>query len=137
MNQTNYTKIFLKEFNQSISEENIKISRRKWWCNTRKKEKGGLRLTEEGYRFITEDLNLKVYEVPFPFYLDLKPEVIVFLDNVMDCPYYLTEKSITVTNEKKCFELYLFSGDVQKYGLIKAMKRQRSLDREQKTVDNS
>lgn len=137
MNQTNYTKIFLKETDQAVSEENIKISKRKWWCNVRKKENGGLRLTNEGYRFIKEDLNLKVYEVPFPCYLDLKPEVIVFLDRLMDCPYYLTEKSITVTNEKKCFELYLFSGDVQKYGLIKAMKRQKSLERTGKAIDNS
>jgi hypothetical protein len=133
MNQTVYTKIFLAQNNQAVSEENIKIAKRRWWFNVRKKDSGGLRLTEEGLKFLKEDLDMAVYEVPFPYYLDLKPEVIVFLDRIMDCPYYLKSDSITVTNEKKCFELYLFSGDVQKYGLIKAMKRQRSLDRKAKS----
>lgn len=133
MNQILYTKIFLTQSNQAVSEENIKIARRRWWFNVRKKNSGGLRLTEEGLRFLSEDLSLATYEVPFPHYLDLKPEVIVFLDRIMDSPYFLTEKSITVTNEKKCFELYLFAGDVQKYGLIKAMKRQRSLERKTKS----
>jgi hypothetical protein len=133
MNQILYTKIFLTQSNQAVSEENIKIARRRWWFNVRKKNSGGLRLTEEGLRFLSEDLNLATYEVPFPYYLDLKPEVIVFLDRIMDSPYFLTEKSITVTNEKKCFELYLFAGDVQKYGLIKAMKRQKSLERKTKS----
>ena len=36
---------------------------------------------------------------------------------------FLTNKGLTVTNEKKALELHLFSGDVRKYGLAKALKR--------------
>jgi hypothetical protein len=42
----------------------------------------------------------------------------------MDCPYFLTNSAITVFSEKKSFELYMFSDDIRKYGLIKAMNRQ-------------
>ena len=99
---------------------------RLWWKNNRTKKEGGLRLTDEGLEFVMQTLDLAVYEVPFPLSLDLKPQVIVFLDKFIDCPYYLTEKSITVLSERKCFELYLFNGDVQKYGLTKAMSRKKA-----------
>jgi len=52
-------------------------------------------------------------------------QVIIFLDKFIDCPYYLTNRSITVTNEKKAVELTLFSGDLRKYGLTKAMSRNK------------
>lgn len=123
MNQETYTRIFLKSADQSVTEENVKIFLRRWWKNPRIKKEGGLRLTDEGFKFVTETLDLRVYEVPFPLNLDLKPQVILFLDKFIDCPYYLTEESITVLSEKKNFELHLFAGDVHRYGLIKAMKR--------------
>lgn len=122
MNQLTYTKIFLKQAEQSLSEENVQTKLRAWWKNTRTKKDGGLRLTEIGFEFLTQDLGLACYEVPFPLGFDLKPQVIIFLDKFIDCPYFLTDYSITVFSEKKCFELFLFNGDVQKYGLIKAMK---------------
>lgn len=126
MNHDTYTKIFLKANNQAVSEENVLVYARKWFVNVRKKEEGGLRLTEEGFSFVRNILDLRVYEVPFPATLDLKPQVILFLDKFIDCPYYLTPESITVLSERKAFELHLFSGDVRQYGLVKAMKRKNS-----------
>lgn len=123
MNQETYTRIFLKSAEQSVTEENVKIHLRKWWKNTRLKKEGGLRLTDEGLDFVKSTLDLRVYEIPFPLSLDLKPEVILFLDKFIDCPYHLSEESITVLSERKNFELHLFAGDVHRYGLIKAMKR--------------
>lgn len=123
MNQEVYTRVFLKSADMAVTEENVSVYLRKWFMNTRKKEEGGLRLTDIGFEFVTETLDLKTYEVPFPVTLDLKPQVILFLDKFIDCPYYLTPDSITVLSERKNFELHLFAGDVQQYGLIKAMKR--------------
>lgn len=123
MNQNTYTRIFLKAAEQSITEDNVKIHLRKWWKNNRIKEKGGLGLTDAGLDFVKNTINLRVYEVPFPLSLDLKSEVILFLDKFFDCPYHLTEDAITVLSERKNFELHLFAGDVHRYGLIKAMKR--------------
>lgn len=112
----------------ALTEANIETCSKKWWKNTRTKTEGGLRLTDEGLNFLKETLSLQVYEVPFPIAFDLKPQVIIFLDRFIDCPYYLTEESITVLAERKAFELHLFSGDVQKYGLTKAMSRKKATD---------
>ena len=129
MNQETYTKIFLKAGNLALSDENVLLYSKRWFVNNRKKDEGGLRLTDEGFEFIKTSLELKVYEIPFPASLDLKPQVIIFLDRFIDCPYYLTPETITVLAERKAFELHLFSGDVRQYGLNKAMKRKASLQK--------
>lgn len=116
-----YTKVFLKQANIAISESSLKEYMPLWWQNTR--EVGGLRLTEEGMLFLMEKIELATYEVPFPPEFKITTQVILFLDKFIDCPYYVTNKGITVTEEKKALELHLFSGDVRKYGLNKALKR--------------
>tara|TARA_B110000503_G_scaffold68570_1_gene107046 strand:+ start:1631 stop:2023 length:393 start_codon:yes stop_codon:yes gene_type:complete len=121
-----YTKIFLKQFGVAVTEATLKEYMPVWWQNTRNKESGGLRLTDEGYRFITEDIELAVYDVPYPKDFEINTQTIIFLDNFIDCPYYMTKRAITVTDEKKALELSLFSGDVRKYGLMKALKRQET-----------
>lgn len=118
-----YTKIFLKELGKAISEENVKQYMPLWWQNTRNKGSGGLRLTDEGMKIVKE-IGLATYDIPYPKEMPLTTQVIIFLDQFIDCPYFLTNRSITVLNEKKAVELTLFSGDLRKYGLIKAMKRQ-------------
>ena len=119
-----YTKIFLKQSGKSVNEVTLQQYYPIWWQNTRKKEIGGLRLTDEGFRFIKEDLELTTYEVPLP--ADFKPttNTIIWLDQFIDCPYYMDKYHIIVTDEKKALELHLFSGDIRKYGLTKALKRQ-------------
>ena len=119
-----YTKIFLRAANKTINETAIKEYHPIWWKNTRAKDSGGLRLTDEGFRFITEDIELTTYDVPYPAEFDLTTNVVIWMDNFIDCPYYLGRHGIVVTNEQKAMELHLFSGDMRKYGLIKAMKRQ-------------
>ena len=116
-----YTKIFLKQANISIGENTMKEYMPVWWKNTRRS--GGLRLTEVGFEFITERLEIKVYEVPFPVDFTLTTQVIIFLDKYINCPYLLAEDGIVVTNERKAMELMLFSGDIRKYGLNKAISR--------------
>ena len=117
-----YTKIFLKELDKSTDESTVKQYLPIWWKNTREKDSGGLRLTEAGYETVME-IGLATYDIPFPKDMVLTVQVIVFLDNYIDCPYYLFDHSIVVTNERKAVELTLFSGDVRKLGLIKAMKK--------------
>jgi hypothetical protein len=118
-----YTKIFLKQADIAVSEANLKQYIPEWWQNTREKEQGGLRLTTAGFEFITDKLDLQTYEVPFPKDFKMTTQTVIFLDQFITCPYYLTSYSIWVTDEKKAMELHLFSGDLRKYGLTKAMKR--------------
>ena len=123
-NKVVYTKIFLKQLGQSASEQNVKAMTPMWWYNTRDKEVGGLRLTDDGMDVLTK-IGLSTYDIPYPLDMPMTTQVIIFLDQFIDCPYYLSNRSITVTNEKKAVELTLFSGDLRKYGLTKAMSRSK------------
>ena len=118
-----YTKVFLKQAGIAISESTLAEYMPVWWQNTREKDSGGLRLTEAGMLFLMEKLELATYDIPFPPDFKITTQVVIFLDKCIDCPYFLTNKGLTVTNEKKALELHLFSGDVRKYGLAKALKR--------------
>jgi len=121
-----FTKIFLKTKEKSCDEANVKLHHRSWWQNTRTKEGGGgLRLTDAGYEYLIRELELKEYEVPFTEHVELSPQTIIFFDRFIDCPYFLTNQSITVFSEKKAFELYMFSDDIRKFGLVKAMNARK------------
>ena len=119
-----YTKIFLKQANIAITDATLKEYMPLWWQNTRAKDTGGLRLTSAGFDFLIEKLDLRFYEVPYPKDKPFTTQTIIFLDKFINCPYFLSKTSIYVTDEKKSLELHLFAGDLRKYGLVKAMKRQ-------------
>lgn len=119
-----YTKIFLQQKDRATDKANIKHHLYKWWQSHRSKEVGGLRLNYEGYKYLTEELELQSYEIPFTESIDLSPQTIIFFDRHMDSPYYLTNQMVVVFSEKKSFELMLFSDDIRKFGLVKAMNVQ-------------
>ena len=118
-----FTKIFLKQSNIPISAVSIQEYMPLWWQNTRNKDTGGLRLTEQGFDFLQRKLDLRFYEIPLPQEKSIVTQTILFLDKFITCPYYLDRYSLFVTEEKKAIELHLFSGDLRKYGLVKAMTR--------------
>lgn len=121
--KTIYTRVFLKSVGSQISDESVKGKKIEWWFNIRNKNDGGLRLTEAGIDFIISQTSLKTYEVQLPFDLSITPQILVWLDKFITCPYYFNKKKIIVTEEKVAFELYLFSGDIQKLGYSKAMAK--------------
>jgi hypothetical protein len=116
------TKIFIQQWGKSIDDANVAMYTRTWWQSKNQKS---LRLTDKGYEFLVSELDLKEYEIPFTEPIELSPQTIIFLERYVDCPYYLTTQSITVFSEKKSFELYLFSDDIRKYGLVKAMNERQ------------
>jgi len=119
-----YTKVFLKQLDQSVNDLNLRSYMAEWWRNPRTKDTGGMRLTEEGFRMMTEDLDISFYEVPYAPDMIMTTQIIIWLDNFIDCPYYLGKRSISVTDDKKALELHMFSGDIKKYGISKALARQ-------------
>lgn len=126
-----YTKIFLTSSEKSTDDANIKLHLQKWWKSCRQKDQGGLRLNDKGYEFLVSELNLEEYEVPFNEKIELSPQVIIFFDKYLTCPYYLTNQSLTVFSEKTAFELHMFSDDIRRFGLIKAMNtRKKELEKE-------
>jgi hypothetical protein len=123
------TKIFLQQWGKSIDNTNVSMYSRTWWQSNRVNKQTAFRLSDKGYEFLISELELKEYEIPFTEPIELSPQTIIFLERYIDCPYYLTNQSITVFSEKKSFELYLFSDDIRKFGLIKAMnERQKESD---------
>ena len=134
ISRTALTKIFLQQWGKSIDSANVQLFGRKWWQSTRVGKENAFRLSEEGFEFLTSDLELKSYEIPFTESIELSPQTIIFLERYIDCPYYLTTESVTVFSEKKSFELMLFSDDIRKFGLIKAMnERQKEMGSLDKT----
>ena len=128
INRDILTKVFLQQWGKSTDEANVKIYSHKWWQSNRVNKQNAFRLSDEGFDFLINELNIQMYEVPFTEPIELSPQTIIFLERYIDCPYYLTNQSITVFSERKSFELYLFSDDIRKYGLIKAMnERQKDL----------
>ena len=116
-----YTKIFLSELGRSTDDANVKVTMDTIWQSRRTKIDGGLRLSDKGYEFLVGEVKLQEYEIPFTEPIDLSPQIIIFFDRYLDCPYYLTYQGLTVFSEKKAFELHLFSDDIRKFGLVKAM----------------
>lgn len=93
-----------------------------WWKNKRSKDSGGLRLTDEGLD-VLHQLTIETYKIDFPKNFKITTQVLIQLDQFIDCPYYLTDKYIIVTSERKAVELTMFSGDVRLYGNAKAARR--------------
>jgi hypothetical protein len=120
-----YTRVFLKAADESIDADIVKQCRNAWWWNVRAKDSGGLRMTEAALKFIT-DCDIKTYKVDFPKDFGITPQVLLWLDNYIDSPYYITKKFIVVLKERAAFELYLFSGDIKKFGHNKALSRRLS-----------
>lgn len=125
LSKAQYTEIFLKQAGLGTDEANIKYHMYKIWYSM--SSASGLRLSEEGYKFMTETIQLQSFEVPFIHLMELNPSVIVFLSKYMDCPYLLKGSSIVVFSERKSLELYLFSGDIRRFGLVKAIAAQKKL----------
>ena len=115
------TKIFLQQWGKSTDDANLKLYSRVWWKSNRVNKQTAFRLSEQGLEFLTTILEVKSYEISFTESIELSPQTIIFLEKYIDCPYFLTSESITVFSEKKNFELCLFSDDIRKFGLVKAM----------------
>ena len=89
MKKETYTKIFLKHADIAISDVTMTEYMSTWWQNTRSKKTGGLRLTDAGLEFIKGKLELSTFEVPFPKDFELTTNTIIWLDQFIDCPYWL------------------------------------------------
>ena len=77
-------------------------------------------MTKLGFEWI-ESLDLKTYTIKFPQKIIFTPQTYLWLDEFVDCPYYVDKKQIKVTLEKMALQLMLFAGDITKYGLARAM----------------
>jgi len=117
-----YTEVFLKAAGEVADVESIKKHKSIWWWNFRSNNSTGLRLTDLGLDFI-EKADIRKYEIDLPSELKITPQLLIWLDQQLESPYHLTKKKIIVLKEKAAFEIYLFSGDIQKMGYTKSIAK--------------
>mgnify|MGYP003666598557 FL=1 len=121
--KTAYTRTFMQLMEQPIHDETIKTNYYTWWQNVRESYQArSLRLTKQGFEML-ESIDLKTYTVKFPQKIIFTPQTYLWLDEFVDCPYFVDKAKIIVTMEKMALQLMLFAGDVTKYGLARAMSK--------------
>jgi hypothetical protein len=115
MNQkTEITKYILESMDLDASDGRVRKTIPTWWYSTRQKEQGGLRLTDQGFEAF-QKAGIKEYRVKFEDTIHFTNQLIIWLDQFIDCPFYLRNKEIYVFNEKMAVQLVLFSGNIQRY----------------------
>ena len=121
--KTAYTRTFMDLLELPIHDESIKTNYYTWWQNVRESYQArSLRLTKSGLEVINKS-DIKIYTIKFPDKIVFTPQTYLWLDEFVDCPYYVDKKQIHVTLEKMALQLMMFSGDITKYGLARAMSK--------------
>ena len=122
------TKYLADQEGLSADDPHLKKLLSVFWQNPRIKEEGGMRLTQKGFETLTK--YFKSHFVRFEETRDgLKytNQLLLRLDNYIDCPWYINHKGVWVFSDKMAVQLVLFSGNIEKFTSAKA----RSLDRAQ------
>lgn len=97
------------DFNSLVKYLNL------WWKNPRKKEKGGLKLTKEGWQKLN-DAGIKGHVVKLEERIEIfENQLVIYLDHFIDCPWFLHRDSIWLYGDKTAVDLILFSGDLKGY----------------------
>lgn len=108
------TKIVLQSQGLEATDQRVKKTIPTWWFNPRTKDKGGLRLTEQGFECL-QKADIKCYEIKFDEPIFFTNELIIWIDQNLDCPYFVTNRKIWVFGEKLAVQLVLFSGNIAKF----------------------
>ena len=126
MNKHELTKKLLRQLSMSAGAANIKKYGQLWWQNPRNTTDNGLRLTDVGYKVMTEQLDIKSYQVAIPEDTIWTNELVLRMDKFLDSPYYITPKFIIVFRERTMVELVLFDSNIQKYTKAKAKSKEKT-----------
>jgi hypothetical protein len=118
--RTEITRYVLQQADKPHDDAYVKKMLSAFWMNPRQKTKGGLRLTDSGWDWLRQ-ADLKYYQIDLPKEIEWTNQLIIRLDQFIECPFYITKKSIYVFGERMAVQLVLFSGNIQKYGLSRAM----------------
>jgi len=114
------TKIVAEQLELPTDEQYLDKLRQVIWINIRNKKKGGLGLTEQGFENLKK-AEIKSHRVVFEEPIFLTNSLLIWIDNNIDCPFYLTHKEIYLFGERMAIQLILFSGNLQK--LQRAQKK--------------
>ena len=97
------------------------------WQNPRIKEAGGLRLTEKGFEVMSKYFKshmIRFEDAQEKDRVKYTNQLILRLDNFIDCPWYINHRAVWVFSDKMAVQLVLFAGNIVKFTSAKA----RSID---------
>jgi hypothetical protein len=123
--KTEITKYLAEQEGLSVEEPYLKKLMSVFWQNPRLKESGGLRLTERGFETMSK--HFKHHYVRFEENREgwkYTNQLILRLDNFIDCPWYINHRGVWVFSDKMAVQLVLFAGNIEKFTSAKA----RSID---------
>jgi hypothetical protein len=111
-------------------EDSFKKMYRYIWQNPRKKNTGGFRLTEEGYKLLRRGMQIKTYKIKVEEPYKLSNRTMIWIDQHLDSPYFLGTDYISVFKEDLAVILTLYQGDVIKYvtGVATSKKNKKQVD---------
>lgn len=115
------TKYIAEQSGLIIDQKSLRKLNALWWQNTRQKAKGGLRLTDEGFARATSFI--KSHKVDVDDGIDYNNQLIIRLDNLIECPWYLSNKHIFLFDEKIAVQMILFSGNIARFTTAKVKNR--------------
>jgi hypothetical protein len=122
------TKYVAEQEKLGSDEKSIRKLLPKWWQNPRLKKNGGLKLTDEGFAYLTK--HFKAHRVRFDNEITYTNQLILRLDNFIDCPWYISKKDVYVFNDKMAVQLVLFSGNIVRFSDAKAKSLKSSLTKD-------
>lgn len=135
MNQrTEIVKYVLGVLEKPNDDNYVKKMLPAFWVNPRQKVKGGLRLTDSGHEWM-QAADIKCYKIDLPKEIEWTNRLIIQLDQFIESPFYITKKAIYVYNEKMAVQLVLFSGNIQKFGISRAMAVAKTQQQKSLTTD--
>jgi len=107
-----YTRAFLANGDDSVEPETAHYF---FWHNSI--ANGGLRLTYNGYEYLTDVLNLECYDIPCKD-VDFTNKFLLGLDRYIKCPYFIRTtkgKKIVLFDKKVFFALTMYNNDFEKF----------------------
>ena len=120
------TQYVAEQLGLSGDEKSINNLKQILWQNPRNKEKGGLRLTNQGFENLKQ-AGIKYHKVVFEKPVEYTNQTILWLDNFIECPWFTTKREIFVFDDKIAVQLVLFSGNIGRFVEVRAKKSQISL----------
>ena len=107
------TKLIMRELEIEPTPKNIKQCLIKWWQSPRKKAEKGFWLSTQGFETFKQ-AGIKNYLITFEEPIQLfENKFIIWLDNSIECPFYITKKEIIVFGERTAVQLMLMSGNIK------------------------
>jgi len=122
MNKKTYTKFLLSISGLDNRDNDVKEYMSKFWKNTRVKQNSGLHLSDYGFEFLKKN-HIRFYEIKKPKSVNMVTQLLIFLDNYITVPYYISKTGVFVTDHKTALKLSLLFFDLAKKDIKTAISR--------------